>query len=139
VDVVLLHEAFDKRLLEHAQVGRAELEELRRLLAGDEERGLWVLVLERLALVHRPLCASIFGFSVREISLAILTSRLTRGYSHLSQHVCGVCERVAKPKSWRAGNFFRASASAPAGSGPSDKGFNSAVEGQSTSEGRLVD
>lgn len=64
VDVVLLHEAFDERLLEHAEVGGGQLEDLRRPLPGDEEGCLWVFVHERLALVHCPLCAGIFGLAI---------------------------------------------------------------------------
>lgn len=120
MDVVLLGEGFNEGLLEHAQVGGAELEDLRRPGARHEKRRLWVLVLERLALVHCPLCAGIFGFASRFVSRPCFTNRSLGSYSHLSQHVGVVCERGANPKSWRAGNFFRASASAAVGSEPVD-------------------
>jgi hypothetical protein len=63
VDVVFLGESLAERSLQCAEVGDGEFEDLRRLLAGDEERGLGVLVLQRLALGHCALCAGILGFS----------------------------------------------------------------------------
>jgi hypothetical protein len=68
VDVVLLGEALAEGSLEGAEVGDGELEDLRRLLAGHEERRLWVLVLLRLALCHGALCAGILGFSGIDVS-----------------------------------------------------------------------
>jgi len=63
VDVVLLGETLDKGSLDGADIGDGELEDLRSLLARDEERGLGVLVLLRLALCHCALGAGILGFA----------------------------------------------------------------------------
>lgn len=74
MDVILLGEALAERALKCAQVCDGKLEDLRRLLARDEERGLGVLVLLRLALCHCALCASILGFSNSTISISIVVS-----------------------------------------------------------------
>jgi hypothetical protein len=63
VDIVLLGEALDKGSLDSAEVGDGKLEDLRGLLARNEERGLGVLVLLRLALCHCALCAGILGLA----------------------------------------------------------------------------
>jgi hypothetical protein len=63
VDVVLLGEPLAERSLQCAEVGNGELKDLRSPLTGDEERRLGVLILLRLALRHRALCAGILGFS----------------------------------------------------------------------------
>jgi hypothetical protein len=68
VDVVLLGEALDEGALESRQVGRGQLEDLRRLLARHEECRLGVLVLLGLAGLHGARGAGILGFAARIVS-----------------------------------------------------------------------
>ena len=64
VDVVLLGEALDEGSLEGREVGGSELENLRSLLAGDEESRLGVLVLLRLACLDSARGASVLGLAI---------------------------------------------------------------------------
>jgi hypothetical protein len=74
MDVILLGESLAEGSLECAEVGDGKLQDLRCLLARDEEGCLWVLVLLRLALGHCALRAGIFGFSGGEVSTCVTCS-----------------------------------------------------------------
>jgi hypothetical protein len=71
VNVVLLGESLAEGSLECAEVGDGKLQDLRSLLARDEEGCLGVLVLLGLALGHCALRAGIFGFSGGDVSISV--------------------------------------------------------------------
>jgi hypothetical protein len=87
VNVVLLGKSLAERSLQCAEIGDGKLEDLRRLLAGHEERRLRVLVLLRLALRHCALCAGILGFSVSHISTLFRTRLRKVLYAHCLDHL----------------------------------------------------
>jgi hypothetical protein len=88
MNVILLGEPLAEWSLQCAEIGDSELEDLRRLLAGYEERRLWVLVLLRLALRHCALCAGILRFSGFDVNdrIPFPNARLSV-YIHLFQHL----------------------------------------------------
>jgi hypothetical protein len=63
MDIILLREPLHERPLESRQVGHGKLEDIRCLSSGEEECDFGVFVLLRCALLHRTLCAGIFGLS----------------------------------------------------------------------------
>lgn len=106
MNVVLLHKTFHKRFLEHAQIGRAQLEDLRCPLAGNEEGGFGVFVGERLALVHCPLCAGILGLPACAVSPALLLYPTRKPSTHTCRNMLALFEGKSRNRNLGAWELF---------------------------------